>query len=341
MMKVTLQDVADKAGVHASTVSRALDPEKATLVNPETRDRVRAAAQELGYRGDAVASGLRRGRTNTLGLVVADISNPFIGPVVRGIENNLEGRDKMLFVAESQDDHGRMSRVMDSLIGRRVDAVITTAARRGDERLLRQVAQQVPLVLAVRNLPDSGLVAITHDDERGGRLAAEHLVQQGHRRVAQLCGSDDISSFRGRARGFRDGLAATDVELVEPSESGRHPVLAEGRRLMELLIAEQAELPTAVFAHNDLMAFGALQALAEHGLSCPADLAVVGYNDTLMTEFTDPPITTVRLPGYELGRMAADTAVALIEDGHRPEPSLSLPPVLVPRHSTLGWSAAQ
>ena len=338
-MKITLQDVADKAGVHASTVSRALDPEKAALVNPETRDRVRAAAEELGYRGDAVASGLRRGRTNTLGLVVADISNPFIGPVVRGIENNLEGRNKMLFVAESQDDHARMSRVMDSLLGRRVDAVITTAARRGDERLLRQTAEQVPLVLAVRNLPGSGLVAITHDDERGGRLAAEHLAEQGHRLVAQLRGSDDISSFRGRARGFREGLAAADVELVEPSEAGRHPVFTEGRRLMELLIDEQDQLPTAVFAHNDLMAFGALQALDSHGLSCPADIAVVGYNDTLMTEFADPPITTVRLPGYELGRMAAETAVALIENGHRPDPPLSLPPVLVPRHSTLGWSA--
>lgn len=341
MMKVTLQDIADKAGVHASTVSRALDPEKADLVNPDTRERVRTAATELGYRGDAVASGLRRGRTNTLGLVVADISNPFIGPVVRGIENHLEGRNKMLFVAESQDDHGRMSRVMDSLLGRRVDAVITTAARRGDERLLRQVAEQVPLVLAVRNLPGSGLVAITHDDERGGRLAAEHLVKQGHRRVAQLRGSDDISSFRERARGFREGLAATGVDLVEPSEAGTHPVFAEGRRVMELLLSEHDELPTAVFAHNDLMAFGALQALARHGLSSPADIAVIGYNDTLMTEFTDPPITTVRLPGYELGRMAADTAVGLIEDGHRPEPPLSLPPVLVPRHSTLGWSPAE
>lgn len=339
---ITLQDVADKAGVHASTVSRALDPEKASLVNPDTRDRVRAAAQELGYRGDAVASGLRRGRTNTLGLVVADISNPFIGPVVRGIENNLEGRNKMLFVAETQDDHRRMSRVMDSLLGRRVDAVITTASRRGDERLLRQVAEQIPLVLAVRDLPGSGLVAITHDDERGGRLAAEHLVEQGHRRVAQLSGPDDISSFRGRAQGFRGGLARTGVELVEPSDTGRHPVLAEGRRLMELLLAERDEhdgLPTAVFAHNDLMAFGALQALANHGLSSPTDIAIVGYNDTQMTEFTDPPITTIRLPGYELGRMAADTAVALIEDGHRPEPPLSLPPVLVPRDSTLGWSA--
>ena len=121
MPKVTLEDIARHAGVHTSTVSRALDPEKLTLVSPQTRDRVRAAAEELGYRVDAVASGLRRGRTNTIGLVVADIANPFIGPVVRGIENNLEGRNKMLIVAESQDNHSRLSRVMDGLLGRRVD----------------------------------------------------------------------------------------------------------------------------------------------------------------------------------------------------------------------------
>ena len=339
MAKVTLQDIAEATGVHASTVSRALDPEKSDLVNPDTRARVRTIAAKLGYRGDAVASGLRRGRTNTIGLVVADIANPFIGPVVRGLENSLEPRNRMLFVAESQDDHERMRRVMDSLLGRRADAIVTTAARLGDEQLLQQIAEQVPLVLAVRNLPGSGLVAITHDDVRGGQLAARHLVECGHRRVAQLPGSDDISSFHDRGRGFREFLAGTDVELVEPSESGRHPVLSEGRRVMELLLDEVDELPTGVFAHNDLMAFGALQALAERGLSCPEDIAIVGYNDTIMTEFTDPPITTVRLPGYELGSIAADTAVALIEDGQDVDPPQSLPPVLVPRHSTLGWSS--
>jgi LacI family transcriptional regulator len=229
--------------------------------------------------------------------------------------------------------------VLDSMLGRRTDAIITTASRLGDERVLRQVSEQVPLVLAVRDLPGSGLVSITHDDERGGRLAAEHLVETGHRRIAQLRGPDDVSSFRGRGRGFAGHLAGTDVELVEPSQSAQRPVLAEGRRVMDLLLDEVGDdVPTAVFAHNDLMAFGALQALGQRGLSCPADVAVVGYNDTIMTEFTDPPITTVRLPGYELGRMAAETAVALIDEGHRPDPPLSLPPVLVPRHSTLGWT---
>lgn len=337
MDKVTLADVAAKAGVHTSTVSRALDQEKASMVSDETRERVLAAVGELGYQGDAVARGLRKGRTNTLGVVVPDLGNPFFAPMIRGIENNLEGHGLMALIAETQDDRGRLSRVLDHLRGRRVDAIITAAARLGDERVLRKAATEVPVVLAVRSLPDSGLPAITHDDERGGKLAAEHLLGLGHRRIGQILGPDDISSFRGRAAGFRDGLQGTGVELVEISETARRPVLAEGRRLMQVFLDQHDVLPTAFFVHNDLMALGAVHGLAAHGLTCPDDVAVIGYNDTPMTEYTRPPITTVRLPGYELGRMAADTAVTLIEDRNRPGPHLSLPPVLVARDSTLGW----
>jgi LacI family transcriptional regulator len=339
MSKVTLKDVADKAGVHPSTVSRALDPEKGYLVRDETVARVRGVAEELGYRGDAVASGLRRGRTNTLGVVVADLGNPFIAPVVRGIENQLDGRGLMALIAETRDEHVRMSRVMNNLAARRVDAAIVTGARTGDERILRRAQQQMPVVLASRYLPGSGLPAIIHDDERGGRLAADHLLQLGHRRIAQLCGPADISSFLERATGFRSRLAEDGVVAIETDQTADRPVLAEGRRLMEHFLDRYDELPTAIFAHNDLMAFGALEALRIRGISCPKDLAIVGYNDTPMTAFTDPPITTVRLPGYELGRMAADTAVMLMEGGQQTGSSLVLQPVLVPRDSTLGWRA--
>ncbi len=337
MARVTLKDVADRAGVHASTASRALDPEKGSMVHAETVARVRAAAEELGYQGHAIASGLRRGHTSTLGIVVADLGNPFIATVVRGIENHLEGRGLMALIAETRDDHGRMARVLNNLAARRVEAVIVTGARRGDEQVLRKAQRQMPIVLAVRHLPGSGIPAITHDDERGGRLAAEHLLEHGHQRIAQLCGPRGISSFDERASGFRNRLRTAGLEVIELEDAAQHPTLAEGRRLMERMLAQRGVVPTAIFAHNDLMAFGALQALAGQGRSCPEDVAMIGYNDTPMTAFTQPPITTVRLPGYELGRMASDTAVVLMEDWEQPRSTLSLPPVLVPRHSTLGW----
>lgn len=339
MPKVTLKDVAERAGVHVSTVSRALDPDRGALVNDQTRTRVRAAAEQLGYQGNAVASGLRRGRTQTLGVVVPDLGNPFYAPFMRGVENHLEGRGLMALMAETQDDHGRLSRVLDHLLARRVDAVIVASARSGDERLLRKAQEQIPLVLAVRHLPGAGIPAVTHDDERGGRLAADHLLSLGHRRVAQLHGPRDVSSFRGRGDGFVGRMRESGITVHELADAASRPRLDEGRRLMERLLATADELPTGLFAHNDLMAFGALQALREQGRSCPRDIAIVGYNDTPMTAFTDPPITTIKLPGYELGRMAADTAINVVENGPDELMTLSLPPELVPRHSTLGWAS--
>jgi LacI family transcriptional regulator len=215
--------------------------------------------------------------------------------------------------------------------------VIVTGARLGDEPVLRRAQQQLPIVLTVRHVPGSGIPSIVHDDHRGGRLAAEHFLEQGHRRIAQLCGAQDASSFLERTTGFRRRLQEAGITPIEVADTARRPILAEGNRLMQLLLAQHRPPPTAVFAQNDLMAFGALEALGAHGMTCPEDVAVIGYNDTPMTAFANPPITTIQLPGYELGRTAADTAVMLIDDPEQDVTSLSLPPVLVPRLSTLGW----
>lgn len=341
MAKVTLHDIAAAVDVHPSTVSRALDPAKASLVNAETRERVLEAARRLGYQPDTVASGLRRGRTSTLGIVVADLANPFIAPVLRGVENNLESRGLMALIAETQDDHDRFARVIDNLLRRRVDAILTTAARTGDEAVLRKASKQVPVVLAVRELPGTAIPAATHDDERGGSIAAEHLFETAGARLAQLRGPADISSFSQRARAFAARVSELGGTLVEIDGEGRHPILSEGRRLMRALLDHSDELPDGVFAHNDLMALGAFDVLRENGLRCPDDVKVIGYNNSPQTAYVQPPLSTITLPGYELGRLAADVAVMLIEDPYRVPPTYRLPPTLVPRVSTLGRRALQ
>jgi LacI family transcriptional regulator len=334
MPRVTLSDIARIAGVHPSTVSRALDPEKSTLVQEDTRERVLAAAEQLGFRPDAVASGLRRGRTNTIGVIVADLGNPFIAPVLRGIENNLEGRDILAFISETQDKHGRLNRVIDAMLRRRVDAIITTAARAGDEHTLRKVMEVAPTVLAVRSLPSTGLPSVTHDDERGGQLAAAHLLDLGHTRLAQLRGPGDISSFVDRARGFSAEVLRRGASEIVLDEIGEHPIVPEGRRLMRRLLARVGPHPTAVFAHNDLMALGALEEMQRFGLECPDDIAIMGYNDSPQTAYLRPSLSTIRLTGYHLGRLAADMAVMLIEGTSGATTALSLPPSVVARAST-------
>jgi LacI family transcriptional regulator len=331
---VTLKDVAQAAGVHPSTVSRALDPAKAWLVNVRTRERVVAMARDLGYQPDVLASSLRRGRTGTIGLVVADLANPYIAPVVRGIENALEGRGLIPMIAETQDDQTRATRVFNHLMRRRVDAIITTATRANDRPILNEVARTVPTVLAVRPLRRSGLTTITNDDSLGASLAAQHLVDLGHKRVAQLVGPLDVGNFEIRRHAFTTTVERAGVEELVIPETAPTPTLAEGRRLMLALLERHAQRPTAVFAHNDLLALGALAVLREHGVSCPDDISLVGYNDTPMTAFTCPTLTTISLPGYELGRLAAEMAVTLIEAPQTPPAQLTLPPTLVVRDSS-------
>jgi|GraSoiStandDraft_11_1057310.scaffolds.fasta_scaffold107746_2 LacI family transcriptional regulator len=333
--EVTLRDVARAAGVHYSTASRSLDPINVRLINPATVVRVQQAAQELGYRPDLVARGLRRGRTGTIGIVVADLANPYIAPVLRGIAESLESRGVMPLIVETLDDQARLKRLLATLLSRRIDAIITSAARRGYADILTEVANAgTPVVLAVRDLANSGLPVVTHDDLRGGELAARHLIELGHRRLTQLRGPSDIQSFSDRGEGFERYARSVRAAVVGVTEMARTPDVAEGRRLMERVLAEVKPLPTGIFAHNDLMAVGALEALDTAGLRCPEDVSLVGYNDVQLASHIAPPLTTIRLPGEALGRIAGEMALGLLDQPDVRPASVSLPPTLVPRGST-------
>jgi LacI family transcriptional regulator len=329
----TLRDVASRVGVHPSTVSRALDPRTANLVSEATRARVRQAADDLGFQVDAVASGLRRGHTSTLGVIVPDLGNPYVAPTVRGIENTLESRGYLTFITESQDDQDRASRIFNHLISRRVDAIITLASRTGDAEILLRAARKVPVVIALRDVPSSGLPGVVGDDEQGGRIAADHLLANGHMVVAQLRGPSDVHAFSQRALGFATRVNESGGTLVPFDDCATAPTVAEGQSVMALLLANPGPRPTAVFAHNDLMALGAIEAMNLAGLSCPRDISVIGYNDAPLTAFTNPPLTTIAVPGFEVGRFAAEMALSFIEDRTRPPHKISLPPYLVARAS--------
>ena len=334
MANVTLKDVAERAGVDVSTASRALSSDKHSLVTATTRRRVVDAAEQLGYRANLQASALRRGRTGIVGVIVADISNPFIGPVIRGIANALGGRGLLPIVTETRDSSDEFTQVSDKMLAQRVDGIITTAARYSDRRLLKRVAAEVPTVLAVRDLPGSGIPAISHDDVAGGRLAAEHLLSLGHSGLAQLIGPQDIWSFEGRAQGFRDAATQVGASCVEIEVPFRLPTAEAGRALMGELLDREEDLPTAVFAHNDSIAIGALGVLRERGIRCPADVSVIGYNDVPLVDQISPPLTTIRLPGYELGRLAAEVLVTRMDDAETTAGKIQLAPELVVRAST-------
>lgn len=334
MANVTLRDVADRAGVDVSTASRALSPDRSSLVNRATRLRVVEAAEMLGYRANLQASSLRSGRTGIVGVIVADLSNPFIGPVLRGIANALGSRNLLPIMTETRDSSDELAQVCHKLLAQRVDGVITTAGRYQDRALLKSVAAEVPTVLAVRQVPDSGIPTISHDDVAGGRMAAEHLISLGHTRLAQLMGPSDIWSFGGRAAGFREAANAAGASCLDIESSLRLPTMEAGRLLAQELLARVGQPPTGVFAHNDSVAIGALHAFREVGLACPEDISVVGYNDVPLADEINPPLTTIRLPGYDLGRLAAELIVNQIDGAEMTANAVVLASDLVVRAST-------
>ncbi len=335
MERVTLKDVADEVGVNVSTASRALSSDRSSLVNPATRAKVVAAAERLGYRGNIQASALRRGKTGVIGIIVADLSNPFIGPVMRGVANGLSGRGLLPIMTESRDSSDELKQICNQLLAQRVDGIIITAGRYRDRTRLKRLANETPTVLAVRQLPSSGIPTISHDDVTGGSLAAEHLMELGHRRVAQLMGPTDIWSFEGRANGFRSAVQAAGGACVDVEAAIHLPTVEAGVLLMDVLLdRSESDRPTAVFAHNDSMAIGALVALRRRGLDCPADVSIVGYNDVPLTGHVMPPLTTIRLPAYDLGRLAAELVVTLIDGTEKSAKTVTLAPELVVRAST-------
>jgi LacI family transcriptional regulator len=330
---VTLHDVAKHAGVHLSTVSRALDPVHSHMVRRETIERVSQAAAELGYRPNKIARGLRKGRTGAIGVVVADLGNPFLPPIIRGMAATLAELGIIVLVAETQDEDGAIERILSDLQSRKVDAIITTAARLDDRSLMEEVNRSIPVVLAVRTFLDGTFHAVTHDDALGGSLAVRHLHGLGHRRLVELSGPTDVSSFVGRSRGVATALGELDEQVDHQVAAADRPTTAEGYRLMSEILAD-GEPPTAVFAHNDLMAVGAIDALVKAGIRCPTDVSVMGYNDSTLTDHLDPPLTTVRFASFQIGSQAAQLARSLLDDPEQPVVSRSLAPTLVQRVST-------
>ena len=331
--KPTLQDVAFRAGVHPSTASRSLDPLQSARIGTATRERVLQTARELDYQPHIAAGSLRRGRSRTVGVLVPDLSNPIYAALLAGISARLERDGYTAIIFETREDAKAMTNALRILGERRVEGAINAAARARDQRRLVQFARKgIPLVLTARDLPGLRVPRVLNDDAKGGSLAAEHLLSMGHRRVAQITGPADVESFVERGRGFRSVLDSANNRSHSPDVGTRAGTVEEGRRAMRVLLRRR-EAPSAVFAHNDLLAIGAMAAIRDAGLRCPHDVSVVGYNDTPLTGYLDPPLTTVRFPAAQLGRVAADTVLAML-GGAEPPLVLALEPQLVVRQST-------
>ncbi len=283
---------------------------------------------------DLVATGLKRGRTMTIGMIVSDLANPFNAELIRGVSRTMEPEGLVTLVAETGEDRERFERLLRLFVQRRCDAVVLSAAHddylEGIERIARG---SVPIVLATRNLPGGELGFVHHDDHGAGRVAAAHLLELGHITTAQLHGPGEISIFRDRALGFAQTATAGGARDVSLDERCAGLSLAEGRRVAALTLAGE-ERPTALFAPSDIVAIGALEAIAAAGLSCPRDVSVVGCGDVEWSAYVRPALTTVELPIEPLGQAAGAMVVELLGDPLRRPEVVELPVSLTVRDST-------
>jgi LacI family transcriptional regulator len=331
---VTIRDVARLAEVHPGTVSRALNEQTRALVNEETAARVLRAADELGYRPNPIARGLKTNRSYTVGVVIPDLTNPLFPPIVRGIEDRLGDAGYTPLIVNTDNDPERERSHIEAMLARQVDGLIAATARLDVTLLSDAAAGGTPLVLVNRSLEDGSAAAVTVDDRKGIALAVAHVAGLGHRRIGNVAGPQNVSTGHLRRVGFTEAMEAAGL-TVDPGHvsSANAFTEPEGARACTTVLAHEPRV-TAIVAANDRLAMGCYDALERGGLSCPQDVSIVGFNDMPFIDRLQPPLTSVRVPQREIGATAADLLLAQLSGGGEPPRQILLEPELVVRGST-------
>jgi LacI family transcriptional regulator len=337
---ITIRDVAAKSGVHISTVSRALNIETRDMVSEPVAQKVLAVARTLGYLRNPLASGLRTRRSHTVGVVIPDLTNPVFPPIIRGIERTLAAAGYVAVLADTGGDERNIQTIVDRLVGRQVDGLILATAKRKDPVVDKCIEDHIPFVLVNRTVDKGRAAAVVNDDDFGIRLVLEHLLSLGHRRIAFVGGPLNTSTGHRRHRAFlavakEHDLDTTRRGLVVNAKSFSE---AAGKSCLSGMIRESRGEFTALVAANDLLALGCFDALAEHGMRCPDDVSVTGFNHMPFVDRFSPPLTTVHILHDELGMRSAQLLLGMFKRPNGPPEVICLKPSLVIGGSTCAWS---
>lgn len=330
----TLADVAAEAHVHIGTASRALNDSTRNMVKPDTVRRVQEAASRLGYSPNVLAGSLRSQKTASIGVVLPDLTNPFLPPIVRGIEDVLTKRGYVALIGNTDNDAELERKLVDTLRARRVDGFIIATSKR-NHPILEKIAKAGTPVVLINRITDSGdISSVISDDAAGIRAAVNHLVEFGHRHIVHIAGPAELSTGKNRAKAFVDAMQdnklptrKTDVFLCEQYS------IAEGYAATKQIFATRSDV-TALVAANDRIAIGVLQALRDLKLSCPEDVSVVGFNDMPLVDMVTPPLTTVRVNQYALGAQSAELLLDRLGDSSTVTKTIVLPVRLIVRGSS-------
>lgn len=335
--RITLREVAEAAGVHMSTASRALNEETRDVVNAETVARVLKAAKKLGYTPNPLARGLRTNRTMTVGMIIPDIENPLFGPIIAGAEARLGHDGYSLLIADADlKDQASTARVIETLIERRTDGLILATSARKDPTIADLAKRDIPAVLVNRTADSSPLPSIVGDDHAGIGLVVQHLVEMGHTKIGHVSGPHTMSTGHGRYQAFLSWTQSLGIDIdstaIEEAEWYR---VDAGLTASDALLERRPDL-TAIVCANDLLAMGAYRAVRQRELTVGEDVAITGYNDIPLLDLLEPPLTSVRVPYRQMGSEAAGLILAMLSsnNGHDGPVSMRLAPSLSIRGSS-------
>lgn len=328
----SIQDVARAAGVHASTVSRVLNPRTRGLVSVAVAERIESLARKLGYSADPAASGLRTRRSGTIGVLIPDIANPVFPLILRGIEAALAEAGYTAIIANTDNDAARARAALERLAARRIDGAIIATATRRDALLERCRSLGLPTVLVNRAAGGGKVSAVINDDRAGIALAVGHMLALGHRAIGHVAGPGNMSTGHSRRAGFVAALKAQGLG-PPPIAAADSYAIAAGERACAQLLDTGARI-SAIVAANDLLALGCYDELKRRGLACPRDVSVTGFNDMAFADRFDPALTSVRIPHRLMGAEAARLLLAQIASPRFPRQVIRLAPELVVRGST-------
>lgn len=329
MRRSTIREVALRAGVSHQTVSRVIN--NSPDVADATRELVLRAIAELDYHPNAQAVGLSRNRTDIVGVMVDTLTEPFFSHIVDGVLRSLRSRGRLMVLA-TVSDAGQLDAIDTLQHSRRIDGLVVVLPLASSVEWVRRTANQVPAV-HVDLQYDLDVNGISVDNFGGAYAATEHLLSLGHRRIGLITGRSDIPVGLVRLNGYRAALEANGIPFDEALVAPGDFSFDSGRRGVDLLW-ERGEPPTAIFACDDQMAFGAVNALADRGLAVPRDVSVIGFDDTVDAARFHPPLSTVRQPLRQMGELAGEMVCRLIDGGATDPVRITLSTELVVREST-------
>lgn len=325
----TMKDIAKLAGVSSSTVSHVIN--KSRYVSEEISERVNKAAKELNYFPSALARSLKTNRTNTIGMLVTNSTNPFFGEVVKGVERHCYQRGYNLILCNTEGDYARMRDSIETLMQKRVDGLILMCPSLEGENI--EVFDRYPSIPVV--VMDWGSVSFESDkiqdnSFQGGYIATQHLLDSGHTQLGCITGPLNKYQAQMRFDGFKQALSDKGVGLnLAWVEEGNFECEG-GFEAFERLFAK-GQLPSALFVCNDMMAMGAINAASKHGVRIPEDLSIIGYDDLHISKFMSPALTTIHQPKFRLGQAAVDAVLNKLQNQQSEHQVVQLEPKLVER----------